>query len=350
MTPEVGYLRLTDFSRSTGDEMETALARLRREGMKKLLLDLRSNGAGLLDQAIRVADHFVPAGEVIVGVRGRVKGSRKTFRASQDRPDWDLPLVVIVNHGTASAAEILAGAIQDHDRGLLVGTSTWGKGLVQTVYNLSHGAGIALTTARYHTPSGRMIQRDYSSYYDYYTYYFNPDNLQDSREQAAAAKPQELFFTAQGRKVLGGGGIQPDVVVELEEGDPELSVLYATNAFMDFAVDYEQRHRPVTADWRPETQVLSDFQVWLRRAGRLSETQIRQLFSDPKRAEFVLIQIESDVKRATHGIEASHRVLARRDPQIQRALELFEEAARLLKSKVVRNKLCLDRSRDSGEP
>ena len=336
MTPEVGYLRLTDFSRSTGDEIETALARLRREGMKKLLLDLRSNGGGLLNQVVRVADHFVPAGEVIVGVRGRVKGSRKMFRASHDRPDWDLPLVVLVNHGTASAAEILAGAIQDHDRGLLVGTSTWGKGLVQTVYKLSHGSGIALTTARYHTPSGRMIQRDYSSYYDYYdyyAYYSNPDNPQESREETAPAKPQDRFFTAQGRKVLGGGGIRPDLVVELGEGDPELAFLFATNAFLNFTVDYEQRHRPVAEDWRPGTQVLIDFQSWLRHASRLSETQIRQLFSDPERAEYVLIQIEAEVKLASHGTEASHRVLARRDPQIRRALEVFEEAGRLLKAR-----------------
>ncbi|MCP4654301.1 MAG: S41 family peptidase, partial [bacterium] len=167
MDPGTGYVRLTDFSRSTTPEMHDALDRLRGEGMERLILDLRSNGGGLLDQTVEVSKFFVPERTMVVETRGRLASSYQSFYSDNGQETFDMPLVVLVNNGTASAAEILAGAIQDHDIGLVVGTSTWGKGLVQTVYNLSSGTGLALTTAKYYSPSGRLIQRDYSSYFDY---------------------------------------------------------------------------------------------------------------------------------------------------------------------------------------
>jgi carboxyl-terminal processing protease len=145
-----------------------AIEELRGQGMQRLILDLRNNGGGLLDQAIEVSDQFLPPGSPIVETRGRVRDSMQAFDAAGRHQALGLPLVVLVNGGTASASEIVSGAIQDHDLGLVVGTPTWGKGLVQTVYNLSYGAGLALTTAKYYTPSGRLIQRDYESFYDYY--------------------------------------------------------------------------------------------------------------------------------------------------------------------------------------
>lgn len=168
LEPGTGYISISDFNRATGDEVARAIEKLRGEGMERLLVDLRNNGGGLLDQAVAVADQFLPAGATIVETRGRVRDSVQGFAADGQRSPVDVPVVVLVNGGTASAAEILSGAIQDHDVGLVVGTPTWGKGLVQTVYNLSYGAGLALTTARYYTPSGRLIQRDYTSYFDYY--------------------------------------------------------------------------------------------------------------------------------------------------------------------------------------
>src|SRR5262245_6416728 len=159
---------MSDFARATGSELDRALRELRQQGMARLVLDLRNNGGGLLDQAIDVSDQFVPKGSKIVETRGRTSDSRQDFVAEGEHPRFDLPLVVLVNHGTASASEIVSGAIQDHDIGVIVGQATWGKGLVQTVYNLSYGAGLALTTAKYYTPSGRLIQRDYSSFFDYY--------------------------------------------------------------------------------------------------------------------------------------------------------------------------------------
>ena len=326
MTPEVGYLRLTDFSRSTAEEMEEALARLRREGMKKLLLDLRSNGGGLLDQVVAVADMFLPAGSEIVATRGRLRDSSQEFLDDDDDPDpeLDLPLVVLVNNGTASAAEILAGAIQDHDVGLIVGLPTWGKGLVQTVYNLSYGAGISLTTARYHTPSGRVIQRDYTSYYDYYTQYSRSG---DERDPAAA--DQQAFLTDLGRTVHGGGGITPDVVVEIAVAPAALQFLFAKNAFFDFAVDFQRRHPVPDETWQPGEEILDEFAGWLRERG-IGGDEIEEKLGDEAVREFSRRQIHADIFTAAFGVEAAHRVVAAGDVQIQTGLELFDQAADLL--------------------
>ena len=183
LTPETGFLWITDFSRSTGGEVARALAELREQGMRRLILDLRFNGGGLLDQAIAVSDQFVPPGTTIVQTRGRIDSSHQSYRSTGRHEPLGLPIVVLVNGSSASASEIVSGAIQDHDVGLVVGESTWGKGLVQTVYELSYGAGLALTTARYYTPAGRLIQRDYSSYWDYYTGYdANGDNGDEDEE------------------------------------------------------------------------------------------------------------------------------------------------------------------------
>jgi carboxyl-terminal processing protease len=169
-------------------------------------------------------------------------------------------VVVLVNQGTASAAEIVSGAIQDHDMGLIVGTPTWGKGLVQTVYNLPYGAGLALTTARYYTPAGRLIQRDYSSFYDYYTYVpeLSDEEIQDTPGEggAPAAPPtgEPVYYTDLGRKVYGGGGITPDVVVEAGDLSPYSQFLISRNAHFDFAVDYVRRHEidaDLPTEWRP---------------------------------------------------------------------------------------------------
>ena len=140
---------ISDFARATGSELDRALRNLRAQGMKRLVLDLRNNGGGLLDQAIDVSDQFVKPGSLIVETRGRATDSRQEYLAKGNHPEFGMPLVVLVNHGTASASEIVSGAVQDHDVGIIVGQPTWGKGLVQTVYNLSYGAGLALTTAKY---------------------------------------------------------------------------------------------------------------------------------------------------------------------------------------------------------
>lgn len=334
MTPEVGYIRLTDFTRSSYREMYEALDKLKKEGMKKVLLDLRSNGGGLLDQTVSISGLFVPSGSLIVETRGRLADSRQRFEAEADRPPIDLPLVVLVNNGTASASEILSGAIQDHDVGLVAGTPTWGKGLVQTVYNLSYGAGIALTTAKYYTPSGRLIQRDYSSYYDYYTH-FGPDGgpgAVDIEQGPAPEMPQqgEEFHTDLGRKVFGGGGITPDVAIELPDGPQILTVLFAKNSFFEFAVDYHNGHPVPNTQWKPDPKLVDEFRDWVVKEDVTTAEAIDKMLADPAARDFTLRQIHSDIFNAAFGTQEANRVTAAGDEQIQKALLLFDQASQLL--------------------
>ncbi|MCP3960278.1 MAG: S41 family peptidase [bacterium] len=327
MTPETGYIRLTDFSRSTTREVKEALDKLEGEGMKQLILDLRSNGGGLLDQTVAVSRFFVPERSSIVETRGRLRDSHQSFLSDESDEMLDIPLVVLVNNGTASAAEILAGAIQDHDVGLVVGEPTWGKGLVQTVYNLSYGTGIALTTAKYYTPSGRLIQRDYSSYYDYYYNHFGDDDEEDTPEVALDSLE---YQTDLGRKVYGGGGIAPDELVEMPDGPIGLQPLFAENAFFEFAVDYHAREKIAEESWQPPEGFVDEFRQWTVDEEILTGEEIDEILADEQARDFTRRQIHSDIFTAAFGTEAAHQVVARGDVQIQAALDLFGPAGELL--------------------
>lgn len=320
---ETGYVLISDFARATGAELDRALRGLRAQGMKRLVLDLRNNGGGLLDQAIDVSDQFVKAGSRIVETRGRAGDSRQEYVAKGNHPEFGLPLVVLVNHGTASASEIVSGAVQDHDVGIIVGQPTWGKGLVQTVYNLSYGAGLALTTAKYYTPSGRLIQRDYSSFFDYYY---------DDPESVAGAAPQngEEFRTELGRSVYGGGGITPDVVAKPVEVPEYAQYLYSRNAFFDFAVDYLLNHPKPGRDWRPGDTVLPDFEAWLRKQAGGSGPELDKALQDPATRSLAAREVVAEIQSASYGLEEGHRVRTGSDPQVAAALAEFGRASALL--------------------
>ncbi len=324
--PEIGFIHLTDFTRSSAGEMAEALKGLRQQGMKRLLLDLRVNGGGLLDQAVEVADQFIPKGSKIVETRGRTRDSSQVYRAAGSYPDLGIPLVVLVNGGTASAAEILAGAIQDHDLGLIAGTPTWGKGLVQTVYSLSYGAGLALTTAKYYTPSGRLIQRDYSSWYDYQTH----ADLPPSGLSPSEPGPREQYATDLGRVVFGGGGIAPDVVVQPEEVAPFLQFLHSRNAFFLFAVEYANGHPIASRVWTPGAELFEQFAEWLVTSGIAAPDELEESLAAPAERAYVLRQVRAEIFNAAFGLEARHQVLAEGDKQIQEALRLFDQATDLL--------------------
>jgi carboxyl-terminal processing protease len=205
IAPGTGYVRLQDFSETTDDELGAALKKLKSAGMERLVLDLRDNPGGPLDQAIAVTSRFLKDRQVVVSTRGRVRGSDETYRTETSGGYTDIPLVVMINRNSASASEIVSGAMQDHDRGLLVGETTFGKALVQGVYRISGGAGLALTTGRYYTPSDRMIQRPWDASFDDYVTYSYRD-----QEPAAKHDPSQLKYTSGGRKVYSGGGIEPD--------------------------------------------------------------------------------------------------------------------------------------------
>ena len=213
LKPGVGYVDMTrGFNYSTTDELLDALEVLHSQGASSLVLDLRNNPGGFLDQAIRVAEVFLPAGQLILTQKGR-NGLRDNSFESRNKSPERIPLVILINENTASASEIVAGAMQDHDRALIVGETSFGKGLVQSIIPLDYGAGLTLTSAKYYTPSGRLIQRDYSdnSFYDYYTHGGSKrlDQKPDDRKPAGPEKKTDT-----GRTVYGGGGIAPDESVK----------------------------------------------------------------------------------------------------------------------------------------
>ena len=326
LNPTTGYIQLTEFARGTGREMAEALEKLRKDGMKQLVVDLRNNGGGLLDQAIEVADQFLPEGSTIVQTRGRTRDSFQSYKASGKYPALELPVVVLVNEGTASASEILSGALQDHDRALIVGTPSWGKGLVQTVYNLSYGAGLALTTAKYYTPSGRLIQRDYTSYYDYYTH----DDAGSPEINGKPVDEKNIFHTDLGRNVFGGGGITPDVVIKDVELSPFEQFLLARNAFLNFAVDYASRNK-VTKDWNPDqNKVIDEFGRWLVKEKLTTQDELDKNLNQKDIRDYSMLQIRAEIANSTSGQEARHRVLTAGDKQLQEALGLFDRASSML--------------------
>ncbi len=237
---DTGYILIKSFGEKTGKEVYEALNKLKEQGMKKLVLDLRNNPGGLLGSAVIVSDLFLPKGDLVVYIKGREKEDRTDYYARNNFGFENMPLVVLINRGSASGAEIVAGSIQDNDRGILVGKTSWGKGLVQTVFNIGKKMALALTTAKYYTPSGRCIQRDYkTSFGDY----FNPQ-IQTEEEKN---KNKPVFETTKlKRKVYGGGGITPDYKVDPEKlSDFLVELRFRDSAFFRFAVEYTNKHKKI---------------------------------------------------------------------------------------------------------
>jgi carboxyl-terminal processing protease len=312
--PGIGFIRISNFTRTTDRELEEKLQALKAAGMNQLILDLRGNPGGLLEQAVRIAEKFLNRGQKVVYTKGRTRGSNQEYVTSGSGTHLDFPLIVLVNKYSASASEIVAGAIQDHDRGLIVGKTTWGKGLVQTVLPLSHGSALLLTTARYYTPSGRLIQRDYGSLEDYYSH--------DESEEPGPSR--ETFRTDSGRVVYGGGGITPDVVVDGFKLNRFLNQLEREGAFFAFAVQYNARNKNLDRSFQVDETVLEDFRRFLDR---------RKLSYAPadleENAEYIRTSIHKEIASARWGNEEGFRVLAEFDPQIRKALDSFPEAQQL---------------------
>jgi carboxyl-terminal processing protease len=326
LNPTTGYILITEFSRGTGREVADAIDKLKKDGMKQLVVDVRNNGGGLLDQAIEVADQFLPEESVIVETKGRTRDSFQSYKASGKYPALDVPVVVLVNEGTASASEILAGALQDHDRAMIVGTPSWGKGLVQTVYNLSYGAGLALTTAKYYTPSGRLIQRDYTSYFDYYTH----ADAGSPELTGKTVSDDEIFHTDLGRKVYGGGGITPDVLIKEEELSPFEQFLLSRNAYLNFALDYAKRNK-ITPDWKPDqAKIIEEFRQWLVKEKFATTEQVAEGLVQQAARDGSMLQIRAELLNLAAGQEARHRTLSEGDQQLQQALGMFNLAATML--------------------
>ena len=326
--PETGYILLRDFTHTSSHELIAAIEKLQKQGMKRLMLDLRGNPGGVLDQAVDVADVFLPKGSKVVYTRGRTASSAQEYFAPGEGIHFDQPLVVLLNRGSASASEIVAGAIQDHDRGLLVGQRSWGKGLVQSVYTLPYGAGLALTTARYYTPSGRWIQRDYSDLLAYVNP-TDPDagDPETGEETRTAGQP---FYTDAGRVVYAAGGITPDVLVKNNLGDSKLlTQLLARSLFFNFGIDYLSRHRDVTADFTVTPELREEFFKFVEKSGYLTAEELQRQYQEDPNRNLTDLAIRVEIVNSKFGLESGRRVQVSGDMQVQKAMTLFGEAARI---------------------
>ncbi len=325
--PGVGYIRLKDFTQTSSQELGEAWDRLEKQGMKKLLFDLRGNPGGLLDQAVGVSDYFLSKGEKVVSTRGRTAGSDQTFLAPGKHTKSRIPVVVLLNKGSASASEIVAGALQDHDRGLIVGQTSWGKGLVQSVFNLSDGAGLALTTAKYYTPSGRCIQRDYKDVLEYLA----PEAADERGDEGAESTAgRETFRTDANRTVFGGGGITPDIFVKPETLSRFAATLYARGLFFEFAVQYRAKNPDVPRDFQVTDAVRDEFFRFLDGKSDLGwDGKAREMYTAEKDPKIVDRAIREELLTAVYGSEVGYRSSLDGDVVVKKALSLFPEAEKL---------------------
>lgn len=331
LTDKVGLVRIANFTSTTATELDASIESLRERGMERLVLDLRNNPGGLLEQAVQVSERFIPAGELIVYTRGRIPGSNQDYVAKRGVEQLQLPLVVLVDSSSASASEIVSGAIQDHDRGLVVGETTFGKGLVQRVIPLQDGGALAVTTAKYYTPSGRLIQRDYTDLEEYYMTRGDgeePDAeaepTEDAQEAEEAADEREVFYTDAGRKVYGGGGIRPDHIVKSERAPRILFSLVRENLIFDFAVRFANANPDLERGFEIDEALFASFVEFLKeREFEPGEEDVIE------HRDVVALRLQAQIARVKWDQVEESRVLARADQQVQKALDSFEEAAGL---------------------
>jgi carboxyl-terminal processing protease len=315
LKPGIAYIWVEGFNETTSKDLQENLSRLGENNIRGLVLDLRGNPGGLLNEGVAVADKFLQKDQVIVSHRGR-SSPEKVYKATHGNHGRDYPIVVLVNHLSASAAEIVSGALQDHDRALILGETTFGKGLVQTVYPLAENTGLALTTAHFYTPSGRLIQRDYSnkSFFDYY--YHKDDN---------ARNMQDVKMTDSGRTVYGGGGITPDEKYTAPKPDRMQSEFLRKDVFFNFTKHYFGSHdAKLPPGWDVNDTVLNDFHDYLlKQQTEFTEAEWAQDHDWIKRS------LKYEMYMTAFNMEDAKRVQAENDPEVAKAIDLLPQARAL---------------------
>ncbi|HVP35521.1 MAG TPA: S41 family peptidase [Terriglobales bacterium] len=357
----IGYVRLTRFSENAPSELKEALKELKDKNIKGLILDLRGNPGGLLQEAVGAAELFLKKGESVVEIRGRRDSDNRKFQTSA-RPIFEnLPLIVLVNYGSASASEILAGAIQDQDRGLILGDTSYGKGAVQTVFELRGKTALKLTTAKYFLPSGRLIQKNRESDKN-----SSEDTVFAREQRAMPQQPSEtkVYYTKKGRKVYGGGGIVPDILSPDPVYPPLLQKIFEEGYFFDYAVHYTATHPDIPENFQADEKVLNDFKKFISskdlKYTTVSETQLEKLkqaitqeaalysengsasrtkealdrlasiLEQEKKAEFekekipLKWQIEEAILTTKFGSKARYKLWPEYQEQIKRAVEILK--------------------------
>ncbi|MDP9052922.1 MAG: S41 family peptidase [Acidobacteriota bacterium] len=317
LKPGIGYIFLEQFNETTSREMEEALKAMDEDNLKGLVIDLRSNPGGLLNEAVSVGDHFLPKGDVVVSHKGRASAEH-VYTARNGNHGRDYPIVVLVNRNSASAAEIVSGALQDHDRAWILGDNTFGKGLVQTVYPLVENTGLALTTAKYYTPSGRLIQRDYSnvSFFDYYY-----------RTNTAERNLNDVKSTDSGRVVYGGGGISPDekfVPMKLDAFETSLLVKYALSNYTRhfFAIHKDK----LPSDWTVAASTMNDLHNYILNDQKLDFTEADYT----KDYDWTRRRLQAEIYKTAYSVDESRKYEIKTDPEVVQAIDALPKAQALL--------------------
>lgn len=334
IAPGVGYVKLDRFTSNSSRELDTALKKLKRDGMANLILDLRGNSGGYLNAAVEIADKFIPGGNSIVTTRGRLASSFQEFYSTDENTHKLYPLIILIDHGSASASEIVAGAIQDLDRGLIVGKTSFGKGLVQSQYRFHDGSALLITTARYYTPSGRPIQRNF--YNKTKDDYYREAYIEGEQNQEIDAK--QTYKTRLGRIVYAEHGIKPDIRIETKENvlSPELRALYFSQK--RYLYRFVQKLAARLPDWRDkEDHFIREF--------RISEEMVDEFLSFVGQHDIALVPpvlgsednrndmkflLKREMAYMLWGSEARFKVNMERDRQLQGALQHLAEANHLL--------------------
>jgi carboxyl-terminal processing protease len=361
----IGYIKLSRFSKNAGYEVSQAIRDLKAQGLKSVILDLRNNPGGLLEAAVEVSENFIKKGELIVSTKGRSDGSDKEYRSDKDPQAGALPLVVLVNGNSASASEIVAGAVQDLDRGVLIGETTYGKGLVQTVVSLNRDAALKITTAKYYDPSGRCIQKDRPRaengeelLADIAESALTDGEANDEKKEPA---PQPAFRTKGGRVVYGGGGIKPDIELIADKLSRfEAALRYKSVAF-NYAVAYASKHPSLKqSDFVIDVNMLNEFRQFTRdkkftytsqsemqlaelkktaeKEGYLQDIQgsltaleqalLREKEDDfTKSASFIRRELEQEIAAKLYGSRSQVEVTFDDDPVIKKAVEVLSNTA-----------------------
>jgi carboxyl-terminal processing protease len=315
--PGIAFIHINRFNENTNDELTEALRSLDEKSLQGLVLDLRDNPGGLLQEAVEVSDHFLEKSQLIVYHYGRHSQEKRYYTTKGDSGK-EYPIVVLINRMTASAAEIVTGALQDHDRALVMGEPSFGKGLVQTVFPLSERTGLALTTARYYTPSGRLIQRDYNNV-SLYDYYYHPEE--------SPAPHTDVRLTDGGREVYGGGGITPDVKYEDPKLTPpqELLMQPEHNAFFEFDQYYLGVHKTIPKDFQVTDAVLQEFRQFLAdQKIPLSDENLKA------NMDFIRMRIRFQLVYSIFGETEAKRIAIGDDLLVQKAVESMPQASELL--------------------
>lgn len=327
VAPGVGYVRCTRFSKDTSGELEAALTELEAQGMEKLILDLRDNSGGYLNQAIEVTDKFIEGGKILLYTKGRLASASQEYFSTDEATHSRFPLIVMISHGSASASEIVSGAVQDWDRGLVVGETSFGKGLVQRQFKMKDGSGLLLTVARYYTPSGRLIQREYT--HDRQEYY-----AEGYMGRADDDTTRPVFYTSKGRKVYGGGGITPDEEIVFARLSAFGQRLARERIAFEFAGAYISE-QGLTAEQFGSFDIFHDsFEVTQPILDRCIAYMTDKKFEHTdeeiqSELDYLKLSVKAEIAAHLWGSDERYRVFIVMDDSVQRAIELLPEAEML---------------------